>query len=389
MTKRIYIVLFGALLFFIAPVIAQQKQFINISGRVAFQNPAVFEKYNMVWLYKGLAKDRVAIDSVKVNADGSFQLKAKAAAQGVFTLDIIKWQTATFWADQDVTIQARGYDTGRHKSKNSGFVVVESKSAATQLINLAVYNQYLAAQEMDFLSEEGMAAQRNLAKDSAWVIFLKSNGVGKRKQEIETLRLKQLIQANQQSPALVYLLRLLPADQDVYFTEQLDRLLVKYPQLNEAKELKQEYLAQLARKNAIKKGSQVPHIAYNDPQGKQIDINSFKGKYVLVDFWASWCGPCRKAIPAIKELYGQYNAKGFEVLSVSVDTDVAAWNKAMEDEKMPWSQVRSPDKDKTLSQFMIVGIPTLYLINREGKIVEKYTGFSAKLKDQLDEIFKD
>lgn len=389
MTQRIYIILFSALLFYITPVTAQQKQFIQISGKVAFQNPGVFEKYNWVWLYKGMARDKVAVDSVKLNADGTFQLKARVAGPGLLTLDIVKWQTAAFWSDQDVAIQARGYDTGMYKSKNSGFVVTESKSAATQLISQAMYNQYLAAQEMNLLAEEGVAAQRNLSKDAAWVSYLKATGPGKRKQEIETLRLKQLIRANTQNPAVVYLLKMLPAEEDAFFKEQLDALLVKYPQLNEPRQLQQEYLAHQAIKNAIKKGSHVPHIAYNNPEGKVVDINSFAGKYVLIDFWASWCGPCRKAIPSIKELYSQYNTKGFEVLSVSVDTDVDAWHKAMSDENMPWAQVRSPDKEKTLGEFMIAGIPTLYLINREGVIVEKYTGFSTKLKAQLEEIFKD
>jgi thiol-disulfide isomerase/thioredoxin len=383
-----YTVLFGSLLFSI-PVAAQQKQGIEINGKVMFQNPEMFKKYNMVWLYKGMSKERVAIDSVKLNADGSFHLKAKLTSPGLLTLDIIKWQTAVFWSDQDVTIQARGYDTSRQKSKNSGFVVVESKSAGTQLINQAVYNQFLASQEMDLLAEEGVAAQQNLKNNDAWVIYLKKTSPGKRKQEIEGLRLKHLIEINQQNPAAVFLLKLLPADQEAYFTAQLDRLLVKFPQLEEAKQLKQAYLAQAAIKNAIRTGSPVPHIAYNDPEGKPVDINSFKGKYLLVDFWASWCGPCRKAIPAVKELYSQYHAKGFEVLSVSVDTDVAAWRKAMSDENMPWSQVLSPDKEKTLGEFMIAGIPTLYLINREGIIVEKYTGFSPKLKTQLEGIFKD
>jgi len=162
----------------------------------------------------------------------------------------------------------------------------------------------------------------------------------------------------------------------------------QYPALEEAKQLKKEFLEQNAIKNALKKGSAIPHIAYNDPSGNKVDIDSFKGKYVLVDFWASWCGPCRKAIPEIKQLYSKYKESGFEVLSVSVDTDNAAWRKAMSEENMPWAQVLSPDKNKTLSSFMIIGIPTLYLIDREGKIVEKYTGFSAKLKTQLEEAFK-
>lgn len=387
MTKRTYIVLLGSSLLFLSPLIAQVKQSIEIKGKVAFLNPETFRKYNMVWLYKGMAKDRVAVDSAKVNADGSFSLKPKVTNPGLFTLDILKWQTAVFWSDQDVTIQARGYDTSRQKMKNSGFVVVESKSTSTQLINLALFNQFLANQEMDMLAEESLAAQRYVKEDNAWLTYLKTSAPGKRKQEIETLRLKQLINTNVHNPAVVFLLKLLPADQESYFLTQLDKLIVKFPQLNEAKQLKAEYLAQAAIKNAVKTGSQIPHIAYNDPQGKTIDINSFKGKYVLIDFWASWCGPCRKAIPEIKELYKQYNTKGFEVLSVSVDTDLAAWRKAMAEEDMPWPQVVSPDKEETLSKFMIVGIPTLYLVNREGKIVDKYTGFSSKLKTQLEGIF--
>lgn len=372
------------------PAVAQQKKGIQIKGSVAFQNPEIFKKYNMVWLYKGLGKDRKVVDSVKLNADGTFSLSTKAGASGMYSLDLLKWQSVSFWSDQDVNISARGYDTSRVKAKNSGYVSVSSKSASTQLISMADYNRFLADQEMELLAGESIAAQQYAKKDTAWVSYLRSNGLIRRKSDFETQRLKQLISANGNNPAVVYLLSLLSVERDSqFFTAELDKLIAKFPALEEAKQLKSAFLAQLALRNSLKKGSVIPQIVYDDPQGKKIDIKSFNGKYVLVDFWASWCGPCRKAIPAIKELYSAYKDKGFEVLSVSVDTDNAAWRKAMADEQMPWTQVLSPDKNKTLSDFMIVGIPTLYLVDRQGKIVEKYTGFSAKLKTQLEEIFKE
>ncbi len=373
-----------------SPAIAQQKKGIQIRGKVAFQNPEIFKKYNMVWLYKGLGKDRKVVDSVKLNVDGSFSMSTKSPVSGLYSLDIIKWQSVSFWSDQDVNISARGYDTSNVKVKNSGYVAVSSKSTATQLIGLADYNRYIADQEFEVLAAESIAAQQYARTDTTWVGFLRSKGLVKKKTGFEIQKLKQLIITNSANPAVVYLLAQLPVDKESqFFSAELEKLIAKYPQLEEAKQLKKEFLAQLALRNSLKKGSIIPHIVYNDPQGSKVDVKSFQGKYVLVDFWASWCGPCRKAIPEIKELYAKYKSKGFEVLSVSVDTDNAAWRKAMDEEQMPWTQVLSPDKNKTLADFMIVGIPTLYLIDREGKIVEKYTGFSTKLKGQLEEVFKE
>jgi thiol-disulfide isomerase/thioredoxin len=389
-SKIAYVVLTGLMLCCCISAFSQIKKGITITGKVKFQNPEIFKKYNMVWLYKGIGKGIKAVDSVNVNADGSFRLAVKASASGLYSLDILKWQTATFWSDADVTIAARGYDTARTKSKNSGFVQVQSNSLRTQLINTALYHNYLADQEMGLLNNEMLNARNYMKKDSTWFTYLRSSGLIRKKADFENLRLKQLITANQGNPAVVYLLSMLSTDKEPeFFSSELSKLMDQYPQLEEAKQLKKEFLVQNAIKNALKKGSVIPHIAYNDPQGNPVDINAFKGKYVLIDFWASWCGPCRKAIPEIKELYSKYKGSGLEVLSVSVDTDNAAWRKAMSEENMPWPQVLSPDKNKTMATFMIIGIPTLYLIDREGKIVEKYTGFSAKLKTQLEEAFKE
>lgn len=387
--KAMYALLAGLFALSYTSTYAQVNKDIVIKGKVSFLNPETFKKYNMVWLYKGIGNSKKAVDSVKVNADGSFSLKVKSTVSGLYQLDILKWQTASFWSDHDVNITARGYDTARTKSKNSGFVVVDSKSPRTQLINTALYQKFLADKEMDLLSAEILAARNYMKKDTSWFTYLRTNGLIRQKADFESLRLKQLIKANANNPALVYLLSMLSIDKESeFFSTELSNLMDQYPQLEEAKQLKKEFMAQNAIKNALKKGSVIPHIAYNDPFGKPVDINSFKGKYVLIDFWASWCGPCRKAIPEIKELYSLYKASGFEVLSVSVDTDNTAWRKAMSEENMPWPQVLSPDKNKTMVSFMIVGIPTLYLIDREGKIVEKYTGFSTKLKTQLEEVFK-
>ncbi|MFC3196119.1 TlpA family protein disulfide reductase [Parapedobacter deserti] len=371
---------------------AQRKQSDHqqmvIEGHVAFLNPPVLEKYNQVWLYQGSGKARKLIDSAQVNADGSFRLHASAVSPCLYQLDILKWQTATFWSDCDVYIDARGYDTARVKTKNSGFVDVKSTSASTRLINTALYNQYLAAQEISVLADEVFAARRNAGKDSTWLHYVQRHGLVKKKEEFERLRLKKMIAEHIADPASVYLLSLLPTDaENEFFSTMIGVLATEYPDLAEVQQLRKEYADQSAIRNALKPGSKAPAFTYNDPQGNPVALDSFSGKYVLIDFWASWCGPCRKAIPAISELYDAYKNNGFDVLSVSIDTDEQAWRRAMAEEGMPWPQVLSVDKEETMRNFMIIGIPTLYLIDPEGRIIEKYTGYSTKINSRLSEIF--
>ena len=95
-----------------------------------------------------------------------------------------------------------------------------------------------------------------------------------------------------------------------------------------------------------------------------------RGKYVLVDFWASWCGPCRKEIPNIKKVYAEFKDKGLEVVGVSIDNSDKAWKKALEEEKLDYLQLGDP-KNITSKLYNYNGIPFIILISPEGIILDK------------------
>ncbi|MDB0011517.1 TlpA family protein disulfide reductase [Crocinitomicaceae bacterium] len=141
---------------------------------------------------------------------------------------------------------------------------------------------------------------------------------------------------------------------------------------------------------AMNSGSAIaPEITLNNPQGKEIKLSSLRGKYVLIDFWASWCGPCRKENPNVVRLYNQFKDKGFTVYSVSLDKDISAWQKAIESDGLAWPNHVSDllgweSSMPTLYGFQ--GIPHTVLIDKEGKIIQ--VGLRGQsLEQKLNELF--
>lgn len=141
----------------------------------------------------------------------------------------------------------------------------------------------------------------------------------------------------------------------------------------------------------INTGSQTaPEIALNNPDGVKISLSSLRGKYVLVDFWASWCSPCRQESPNVLRLYNAYKDKGFTILSVSLDNDVNAWKAAIEADGLIWPNHVSDLlgwETPLVKTYNFQSIPHTVLIDKEGKIIA--TGLrGASLEQKLKELIK-
>lgn len=136
-------------------------------------------------------------------------------------------------------------------------------------------------------------------------------------------------------------------------------------------------------------GKVPPDFAQSTPDGKNITLSSLKGKYVLVDFWASWCGPCRRENPNIVQRYNEFKDKNFEIFGVSYDTKKDRWEKAIKDDGLLWQQVSDLQgwKNSTAALYGIKAIPANLLLDTDGKIIAKNL-FGKKLAEKLGELIK-
>lgn len=119
-------------------------------------------------------------------------------------------------------------------------------------------------------------------------------------------------------------------------------------------------------------GQQAPDFTLSDLAGKPVNLSSLKGKYVVVDFWASWCTPCRAANQKIKPIYGKYKDKGFDMISISMDDKKELWQAAVKKDGLPWIQVSELTGIKesaVAKQYSVTSLPTVFLLDKTGKVV--------------------
>ena len=136
-------------------------------------------------------------------------------------------------------------------------------------------------------------------------------------------------------------------------------------------------------------GSMAADFTQNDTANKPVSLSSFRGKYVLVDFWASWCRPCRMENPNVLAAYNKYKDKNFTVLGVSLDKDKESWVKAINDDKLPWTHISDLQQwsNAAAKMYKIESIPANMLIDPSGKIIGKNLR-GEDLLDKLKETLK-
>jgi peroxiredoxin len=134
-------------------------------------------------------------------------------------------------------------------------------------------------------------------------------------------------------------------------------------------------------------GQPAPAFSLPNLDGKQVSLNDFANKVVVVDFWATWCGPCRQEIPHLNKLYENYRGKGFEIVGISMDTDgTESVKKFAKEFRMEYTIVMG--NDNVAQDYGLTGYPTTFILDRKGKIVKKFRGFDDSFAPEMEKTIK-
>ena len=359
---------------------APVKDTITIKGKVEFPD----NRFKMTIVERN-GFDKTIIDSVEVKKDGTYAFEMKINKVGVYTLDCQKWQSVRFWAeDEDLEIDFRGKDTAKIVIKNPPYVYING-GPNNEVMNLVAFNGYRGYQNM--ISAGRIMYAASLTDSKEW----KDNAAEgyNRNYDDQDARTLYIAEHYADRNSIISILGSLrkPADKPL-LDHIIKTLEAKNPNYQPLVDYKEATAKAKAQKERLAIGKEAPIFEFPTVDGKMVNLKEFRGKYLVVDFWASWCGPCRSEIPHMKDLYETYKGKDIEFLSVSIDKSMNAWKKAMRQEDMAWPQLQAPGSGKDImKEYQFSGIPYIILLDKEGKIVAKRLR-SESLKEKLETIFK-
>ena len=318
----------------LAAAVSCQDNQISIKGHVKFTEPGM-----QMALYRWVdhVKDTVAV--VDVDENQNYAITASIAEPGVYFLDCGHWERVSLWAeDEDMTIDFRGRDTAKIVIKNPPFVMIKN-SPKNDIMNDINFNDHRHYQMLIAIAQSTYGA--NFAtpadKDDLTKKMYDANDSGAQSYESYLLN-----RYKGETSTLALVASLDPVKDEELINSVLDDIEAAHPGYKPAAEMREDVAA---RKESIMRmmvGQPAPLFKCPSPDGTELGPEDFRGKLLLIDFWASWCGPCRGEVPNLKKTYAQFKDKGVEFLSVSIDKSEEAWKKAMAEEGMEWPQVLAP-----------------------------------------------
>lgn len=334
--------------------------------------------YNQIFLDTLNGQNPWIFVSSDIDASGNFTLVAPIANADIFRLrlDDKNYMMLILTPGEKVTIKTNG-------SKLGGDALIEG-SFHTQLLYSTMNTSQMFESRKASLNQQYQEVQSSPKRDSLSAVIISQFNAN---DSLQKAALKVQMEKQPASLAWIFFQDRLDMTNDFDIIDKTDAATYKaYPENEFVKQRHQQ--VNVERKTAI--GAQAPDIALTDPDGKIRKLSSLKGKVVLIDFWASWCGPCRKENPNVVAVYQKYHDLGFEIYSVSLDKDRDSWLKAIAKDNLLWPDHVSDLKywkSEGAAAYGVTSIPYTVLVDKKGRIVAKKLR-GEELENKVKELLK-
>jgi thiol-disulfide isomerase/thioredoxin len=364
-TKATFVLLFGIQCSY---VFAQNKAIIDGTYTGTTPNSKV-----QLLLIKDTG-ERSLVDSALVDKNAKFHLEPTLLyGGGFYTIEINKIQKNTLILEkgEKITITTDGLANGKFEAKGSKNVeyykILNELSAAMKAKVALLEKKY----------QEAVAANDQAKQQALQQQYMVQN--------TETInKIKGYFPLMGTSLVALYATNFLnPTDEAPFLTVVAE----KFEKTNPSNPQVTTFIKKTKKLNATQIGSVAPEIALKTPEGDSLKLSSLRGKYVLVDFWASWCGPCRRENPNVVKMYEKFKNKDFEILGVSLDQQQEPWVAAIKKDNLSWKHVSDLQywRSIVVGDYGIEGIPHTVLLDKEGKIIAKNLR-GAALETKLTEV---
>lgn len=348
-------------LLFGADMVAENT--VTITGKVKFSDPDF-----VMSVYRRDGTSKKVLAETKLNPDNTYSITVPFEEAGEATLDCGHWQSVNVWLeDENLDIDFRGLDTAKIKIKNPPYVYIKGgkNNELMNFINFEVYRNYQAMIAASQAAYHAPIADEKAKQEFSMKLYDASN---------DNYRAHARFLAEHYADRNSVLSIIERMNDEALVNQTLATLEQQGPK---SKELVDKFRARrAAAKEAAERmniGNPAPNFKFVTDKGKKTDLDAYKGKILVLDFWASWCGPCRGEVPNLKKYYEQFKGKDVEFLSVSIDADKEAWKKALKEEQMPWKQGWVEDAGKNVMQtYQFGGIPFILVIDKDGKLYRKH-----------------
>ena len=323
------------------------------------------------------ANNFVEKSQAKTDAAGKFTFRGTAAAPGIYQLRVDEANQVLLLLDNKTHVQL----SGDAKSLPATYTVKGSKEAEVlrQLTQVMEGTKGQLAAIGQRYNAAGQAGKTDAMKAIEKEYYVIQGG--------NTAKVKTLIRRNATSLVGGFAVgAFLNPEEEFQFADSVAAVQRK---ANPGSPFTKELTARLEPMRATAQGALAPDINLPTPEGPTLALSSLRGKYVLLDFWASWCGPCRQENPNVVKAYNQFKDKGFTIYSVSLDQDKGKWEKAIAADGLTWYHVSDLAGWNSVAgaAYGVKAIPQSFLIDPQGKIIAKNLRGEA-LAAKLAEVLK-